>query len=98
MLRGSQPSVADLEEEGLLPLGGPLAEAIEGAKLGEMWSEDYGGQKLVITLRGPSADAMAEAIDHLLRNIPAMKRRGSRVVKLYDCGDPACKKSIIRYC
>jgi hypothetical protein len=85
------------EEEGLLPLGRPLTEAIEGAKLGEVWAEDYGAQKLVITLLGPSADAMFAAIDPLLRGLPAMKRRGSRVVKLYDDTDPACKKSVIRY-
>jgi len=85
------------EEEGLLPLGRPLTEAIEGARLGKVWSEDYGGQKLIITLLGPSADAMFDAIDPLLRGLPAMQRRGSRVVKLYDYSDPGCKKSVIRY-
>jgi hypothetical protein len=85
------------EEEGLLLLGRPLTEAIEGAKLGKVWAEDYGGQKLVITLLGPSADAMFTAIDPLLRGLPAMKRRGSRVVKLYDSSDPAGKKAVIRY-
>ena len=62
-----------------------------------MESEEYGGQKLVITAFGSSADAIFKAIDPLLRDLPVMKRRGSRVIKLYDYGDPACKKSVIRY-
>jgi hypothetical protein len=85
------------EEKDVLPLGRPITEAIEAANLGEVWSEDYIGRKLVITLLGPSADAMFNATDPLLRSLPVMKRRGSRVVRLYDHSDPACKKSVIRY-
>lgn len=86
------------DNRALVPLGLPLMQAVEGAKLGEMWAHDYGGRKLVITLLGPSADAMFAAVEHLLYNVPLMKRRGSRVVKLYDYGDQAaCKKSTIRY-
>jgi hypothetical protein len=87
----------DRDEEALVPLGGPLMEAVEGAKLGEMWAHDYGGRKLVITLLGPSADALFDAVEPLLRSVPLMTWRGSRVVKLYDYGDPACKKSTIRF-
>lgn len=70
---------------------------MEGAKLGEVWAEDYGDRKLVITLLGPNADAMFAAIDPLLLDLPAMTRKGSRVVMLYDYSNPACKKSVIRY-